>query len=67
MAITASTGLRKSRPKKAAGAGEGGLLDVQQRQALDRADVHARAGDVGELGGHHQIYAGALQGPRQPA
>ena len=50
-----------------AGAGEGRLLDVQQRQALDRADVHPRAGDVGELRRDHQVDAGALELPGQPA
>ena len=40
---------------------------MQQRQALDRPDVHARAGDVGELRCDHQVDAGALELPGQPA
>ena len=72
------SGISSSRPRPAATrsirflasqrrAGEGRLLDVQQRQALDRADVHPGAGDVGELRGDHQVDAGALQLPGQPA
>ena len=53
--------------RQPARAGEGRLLDVQQRQALDRADVHPRAGDVGELRRDHQVDAGALELPGQPA
>ena len=48
-------------------AGERRLLDVQQRQALDRPDVHPGAGDVGELRRHDQVDAGALELPGQPA
>ena len=38
---------------------------MQQRQARDRADVDARAGDVGDRGGDDQVRAGALEVPGQ--
>ena len=43
------------------------LLDVQQRQAGDRPDVDARAGDVGERRRDDQRDARALELPRQAA
>ena len=48
-------------------AGELRLFDVEQRQALDRPDVHPRAGDVGQLRRDDQVDAGALQLPGEPA
>ena len=43
------------------------LLDVQQRRAHQRADVHPRAGDLDESGIDQHLDTGALQGPGQLA
>src|SRR5690606_18157859 len=44
-----------------------GRLDVEERKALDGADVHTRTGDVGQLGGDDEIAAGALELPGETA
>ena len=46
---------------------EPGLLQPEQRQPLDGADVHARAGDLGEGGRHDQPAARAFQLPAELA
>ena len=46
-------------------AGELGLLDVEELEAGDRADVHPRAGDVGESRRHDEVDPGALEVPAQ--
>ena len=51
----------------AAAAVELRLLDLQQRQAGDGTDGQPRAGHLDERRGHHQVGAGRLELPRQPA
>ena len=69
--MTTKTGREQREPKQrhapleealgdAGAALEARLLDVDEREARDRAGVHARTGDIGERGGNHQVDVGAL-------